>query len=677
MTLNRFPNGRARLPAMAAYSDERGASPKLHSSSRPRWPGGAFTAAFAVCLFLLIAGAKWAIFDQFGSPMPDWDQWDAEGSELLIPWFDQDHFVTHLFNPHNEHRVVVTKLHALGLALLNGQWDSRLEAVTNATLHALLGVTLWLASCRWTARPWRAPFFLLCAALFGLPIAWQNVLGGFHSQQYWLLGLSFAAIVTLPFARPWSSMWWVGAVAALLALGSMGSGLLASAVVLTVLAWRMGRREASFSSTWPTLTIAALAVGVGVVTRVAPAWHEKLKVTTLHDFVFSIVHSLQWPLREQDWAAGLMWAPWCLAAWRVVRTAPTETMDVLRSRAGETIVALGGWVLVQVFATAYARGAGADYPASRYMDTLAFGAFANALALVWLLSAPPRRSAGGVRIAVPRRHTALLSAIGMVWLLTLSIGVYNLLHDIVQHELRDARKYYTQAEGHMRRYLATNDGRQLAHGDIPFPSAEELIARLAHPRLRAMMPAPIRAPLTLSAAAGSTGFAANDARFADPEQPPRTGLSPETAPLDAAITWGSFGTGGTAAMGVWRSGPLMAALAGYLKFEVAGHVAPGSRGVSLQLRDASNDALLADVRPTRVPGNNWRAAYVRTPTQPFVIVAEDRDDNEWLAFSGPTEMGELSHWARQATRHGLLITYFAGGATVLLGIAALVTARQR
>ena len=40
-------------------------------------PSFLFRAACGLCLFLVIVAAKWATFDRFGSPMPDWDQWDA------------------------------------------------------------------------------------------------------------------------------------------------------------------------------------------------------------------------------------------------------------------------------------------------------------------------------------------------------------------------------------------------------------------------------------------------------------------------------------------------------------------------------------------------------------------------------------------------------------------------
>ena len=120
-----------------------------------------FTIAFAACLFAVVVGLKWATFDRFGSAMPDWDQWDAEALNLLAPWFEHDHFAAHLFQPHNEHRVVITKLQNLTLTLLNGQWDARLEAVANALLHGALAVALWLLGRRRFASFTHAPLWLL------------------------------------------------------------------------------------------------------------------------------------------------------------------------------------------------------------------------------------------------------------------------------------------------------------------------------------------------------------------------------------------------------------------------------------------------------------------------------------------------------------------------------------
>lgn len=620
--------------------------------------------AFTACLVLLVVGAKWATLDRFGSPMPDWDQWDAEAVELFIPWYENDHFTTHLFKPHNEHRVVLTKLQNLTLGVLNGQWDSRLEAGMNALLHAALAAGFWIVGRRWIAARWHALLFVVIAALFALPLAWQNVLGGFHSQQYWLLGLSFLAIVVMPFARTWSAAWWAGLISAILAIGSMGSGFLAAAVILVIVAWRLWTRESTLRHAWPTLLFTTAIVVFGFLTRHEVAWHAKLKATTAHDFFFSIIHSLQWPWRERNWAAAVLWIPWAMVVWRVAthRTASDEM------RPGQTIVGLGGWVLIQIVATAYARGAGADYPASRYMDTLAFGALVNALALGWLI--------GGGTQSLPW-HVARYS-VGLAWLATFGCGVHFLMSTIVRYELVDARKYYVKAEGHMSRYLGTNDPKALAFPDIPYPSAQELINRLARPSLRALMPLPIRTPLALVPAATTSTeiFRENDARGSDVEHPPREGLSPATPPLDATKTWGSFTPGGGAtATGEWRSAPLPPPRAAWLKFELAGHA--GLPGVALELRSAGTDELLATVAPTKVPGDTWRAAYVRTPREPFVVAARDADPARWLAFSGPTEMGALSYWAARTTKHGLLIVYLSSTATIALCAMAWWASRTR
>jgi len=634
-----------------------------------RW----ITAAFAACLFLLIVGGKWATFDRYGSAMPDWDQWDAEAVELLIPWFENENFLQHLVHPHNEHRVIMTKLQNLALVLLNGQWDSRLEAVTNALVHAALAVGFWLFGRRAVAGRWQPLLFLLLAALFGLPVAWQNVLGGFHSQQYWLAGLSFAAIVSVPFVRTGGLAWWGGVLAALLALGTMGSGFIAAAVVLVVLGCRWWRGDASLRATWPSWVVMAALVAVGLLTRVEVEWHRDLKAKSVHDFVFTIVHSLQWPWRGKHWAALVLWLPWAVVAWRVLfsprsgvsprrwvespGTNPqVETKPAAWGQAAPplAIFALGVWVLVQLAATAYARGAGADYPASRYMDTLTFGAAVNGLALGWLLS-----GAAGKPIARFGRY-----ALAGAWALTLGLGLYNLLAHTVRWELADAKKYYLKAESNMRRYLASNDPKELARPEIPFPSAEGLIERLARPSLRQLMAIPLRTPLPLAAAANQgPGFLENDARLDDSETPPQRGLSPATAPLDALITWGSYGPEGLKGQGTWTSQPLSSRFP-WLKFETAGDVGPPyNQPVSLALHDAATGEKLVDVFPSRRPRDTWRAAYVRTPARPFVVVATDRSPGGWVAFSGPVEMGAASYRAWQATKHGLLVVYLAGAAT--------------
>jgi hypothetical protein len=76
-----------------------------------------------------------------------------------------------------------------------------------------------------------------------------------------------------------------------------------------------------------------------------------------------------------------------------------------------------------------------------------------------------------------------------------------------------------------------------------------------------------------------------------------------------------------------------------------------------------------------MPGNTWRAAYVRTPRVPFVVAASDNLPAEWLAFSAPVEMSHASYLAWQATKHGLLILFVAFAATLAFAVACWTSSK--
>jgi hypothetical protein len=653
------------------------------------------SAALSVCLFAMVLGLNWATTAQFGSDMPDWDQWDAEGLFLFAPWFEHDHFVAHVFQPHNEHRVVLTKLQNFAVVRVGGQWDQRVECLFNALLHASIAVGMWSFGRRTVKGHWKASLFIVIAALYGLPLAWQNLLGGFHSQQYWLIALSLAAIAFLPFSRTWSRRWCAGIAAATIALGSMGSGFLAAAVVFGVVTLLMLRRETTWRAALPTLLIMAVLIAVGLATRVEVSYHESLKAKTAHDFIFSLLRSMEWPVRDHDWVGALMWAPWATLAIAALfrrrvdssKSTPEITVLVGSARYLElTIAALGGWVLVQLLATAYARGAGADYPASRYMDTLIFGAAVNAISLGWIMAKPQMDSVG-------RRHNAnnepfaqpmsrgssrwwrtAAYALALGWTAALILGGFSLLTTNLDDELPSTTGYYRSAEGHLLAYLATNDPAELAD-PIPYPTAESLIVRLAHPSLRQLMPASVRPSLAVqSDTASNSSFVPNFVSHRHLNTARRAGVSPGTPALGSRPTWGSFNEHGPANTGEWRSTPISSVLHGWLKFETAGDLR--EPGIRLELRDAATNDVLAAVVPDRVPGTTWRSAFVRAPARPFVIFASDQTANGWLAFSAPVEVSQLSYSARRIMKQGLLIAEVAIALALLIGATVFVERRS-
>jgi len=606
------------------------------------------------CLFALVLGARWAVVNRDGMDLPEWDQWDAEGLHLLAPWY-QGHFTLgELFLPHNEHRVVLTKLVNLGLTTANGQWDQRLETAVNSAIAALIAAAFFGWGTSFLTRRWHAPLFLLLAALYGLPFASENIINGFHSQQLFLVGLSFGAIAGT--AGNGRGTRWFGLSCMALALLTMASGFFAAAVVLGVLLLAGIRRERAWAALVPVIVIAAILVAAGCLTRVSVPYLESAKAHSFVAFASTFFQCAEWPAagEKNAWLSVLLWLPWCWLVWRVL----TGAGGPLRGP-GMVLSGLGAWVLLQLLATAYARGAGGNPPPSRYVDTLIVGAVVNALAIGWLFVFGGLDRAG-------RRAAA---AVALLWLAPFAAGCAVQLQSVFHDQLPEGRRYRHYCIENVRNYLATGDEAYLRHEEIPYPGTDGFLARLRTQPLRELLPASVRDPLPLTGS-GAGGFVRLDSRRGQDSRPqPRAGgsqqgLPPECPLLSNAVFWGSFDPAERTGAGVWESRPLPPPRAGWLKFEVAGY--PGESGSGIDLRDAATGRFLASVSPDRTPGNSWRSAYVRAPARPFIVAAHDDDPKEWVAFSQPVEMGTLSYLAWRCVKNGLLLAGLSAGAAFAL-----------
>ena len=272
--------------------------------------------ALACCLFILALGSRWALLAGYGTDLPEMDQWDAEGLALLQPAAQGQLHLASFLLPHNEHRIVLTRLVAFGLAQANGQWDQRLEAACNAVLPGALAVGLWLLGAPRLSGRWQVGYGAALAAVYALPLAWENILGGFDSQQFFLIGLAVAGIVWLPFAEPFRLRWWLGAASIVLSLGSMASGFFAAAIVAGLLTFQLERARRPLSSAVPGLMVCGGAIAIGVMSRVAVAGHESLKAQSVADFSHTLAKALGWPAFDFGWgyAGLLLFVPWALVA---------------------------------------------------------------------------------------------------------------------------------------------------------------------------------------------------------------------------------------------------------------------------------------------------------------------------------------------------------------------------
>lgn len=603
---------------------------------RSRFSEVLITTAITACLFFAVWGAKIAVVNYAGSDLPSWDQWDAEGKTIFVPYSRGELKWTDFFKPHNEHRIACSRALAFGLFVLNGQWDTRLECVANAALHALLAVAVFLFARSAFGRGWSTIWFFAAAIFIGLPVSWHNTIGGVHSQQYFLLLFSVLGIAGMLTGTPNSPLWWAGVVFVMLSLFSMASGLLAPlsiglAVLLTI------RLRKDWCQHWPTLTICCVLVAGGLYLNVTASGHESLKAASVGDFFICFWRSLQWPVLGFVWYPLLAWLPWLLLGLRVV-SKPGD------SKARDRILfCVGIWVLLQFGATAYSRGAGGPWPANRYLDTVALGILLNLLCLFLFFQRTKIRSiAFGV--------TMIVASINLI---LLGMGLSTHLKQTITTTLPFLSEILPKREINTRNYLLTGDRSHLDGKDIPHVNADTLIDCLNYPELRSILPESVRPPLPLMGASDpSTAFS-----------------SPGTTPIATSAihesTWDSYKTNSPKIAGTWISDTVPPATLPYWQFEFAG--TPDDNDLSARIVDQSSNTSRDLIVPGELKPDQWIEVHIPAPPPSAAsLQVTDSSEHGWVAFRGPVELGRFSYYAKLTARGGMEI------ASIFFGIGAII-----
>jgi hypothetical protein len=566
-----------------------------------------------LALLALIIGARFWLISGYGSALPIHDQWDAEGGSLFKPWLENTLRWSDLFSPHNEHRIVLSRLLALGLLQANGQWDALLEMTVNAVLCGLIGLGIAGSLLRTFGNEYRVPVLVSVTFWLALPYAHENTLWGFQSAFYFLLFFSFLAIWGLGFFPPYSRYWWVGAIGAVLACFSMASGFFAAGVVFALEAVRLFLKQRRFIEAAPTCFVALVVVAFGLCFQATFLPHDALKAGSAGIWLSVFARSLAWPYCAMPILVLVTYLPLALCTFLMV----TTNGPLSRSRA-EILFGIGIWVAIQAAAIAYARGENGNIPiASRYMDILGLGAVLNTLCVVALVRNIPWTG---------RRRIAAV-AFGAIWIAGSFGGAAGL--GLEKLSSGAGKEALLPMEENVRAYVATGDRKYLT-GDLPYPDANRLATLLDDPTIRKILPAIVRPalPITVRHETGAV-FVAN-------------GYPAEIANPPYEKTWGSYSQAGPEARGSMESESFRPELP-YLLFAVAGN----PRGASaLALRDVQTGKE-ARFKPDIRIGDNWWAGVVRVPGDHLRLIARDEGMEDWLAFREPRELGRLSYYTQQ------------------------------
>ncbi|HUR58413.1 MAG TPA: hypothetical protein VM029_11925 [Opitutaceae bacterium] len=582
--------------------------------------------ALAICLFLVIWGAKLYVIDQVGSDLPFWDQWAKEGEGIYPAYFERGELWRNVIKPHNEHRIAPTLLLNLGLVLAGGQWDARVQSMASGAVHAAVLIGLFLWTARRVSRGWAAATAVLLALIGGTPIAWENIVCGFQSQFYFLAGFSLLALGGLLGAPAFSLRWFGGAVAAFIAIVSMGSGFLCAAPIIVIALLRLVQGRGGWRDAVATLLVGIGVAALGVALHTTVPWHAGLHARTPTMLLRYALRCLAWPRPEYIWVGVVLWLPWGVLAVRWMRglfSAREPTTNPSESSDADFIIASGAWILAQIVAVSYARGAGAELPSSRYEDLFALGTALSFIALA---------------LSAPRWRRPVIW--GAAWLAMATAGVAVATRDAWQGPLQGKKTEHRLYEHNVQQFVLTDDFSALENQTIPFPLADWLARVLRLKTIQRILPVSVRAPVAIAGLGEPAAIAAPPL----PHRATRAMLRP----------------------GEWRSGPLPAGR-GWWKIETAGHL--GEPGALLALVALDDNRTLDSIAPSKLAGNTWRAAYVRAPAVPALLVARTDDAARWFAFSEPSEMSVLSYDSWQLARQGpwLALTGALAGLAIAFG----------
>ncbi len=575
---------------------------------------------WALSIFLLGMGMKLAMMHRCINSLPYFDQWEAEGEAIYVPYYEHALQITDFFTPQNEHRIVLTHVYDLLLLLLNKQWDSQLQMVCNAVIHcATIAGFAWLMAVLMGRRYWT--FIWPAAALAAMsPFGWENALWGFQSQFYFLLLFSLLTIWLLG-SDAYSRRWRWGIVAGIGALLSMASGLLAALAVATVLVLEVLKNSSQWRRHLPTLVICGLFALGGLLLENRD-FRELNMAHSLGDFFSCLGNNLSWPTGLRPWMAPLNLFPLLVLTWVYFRS-PEKDQPAERM-----ILGIGVWTILQSLATAVMRGAGGLPPAFRYMDTLCFLFIANFLSVALLI----------LKYRGSLRFPSVWYAVFVVWLVPCVASLWTLNERAWKDVIPHWANYQKTRVELTRAFLVKKDDNIFATAreiDRPWNFVPGLVFLLRTTDIPPILPACTRYPLKVVAKDNTpTVFIPGGSKLNEPDPPTEFCL-------------GSYSTNGAAGTGTFESAPMTGSLP-YLEIAVAGSL--GQSGLSLQLVELDTGKVF-DVKPSHEPGGEWRNVDVKAPTGKFKLVAQDNSSTGWFAFKEPRELGRLSFWAQKAVDH--------------------------
>lgn len=426
------------------------------------------TAAVALT-FLVAFVAHAAYVHMYGVDIPIWDEWGAEGYYFLKAWAE-GHLTLHAWiTPWNEHRIFFSRLVTLAtFELSRGTWSVLRTQYVNAAIYAAIPALLMRVVTRApVSRRGKLFVAVVILAMAVLPYAWENTLGAFQNQFYFMILALLAALFTAAsgtLSVPRSGALLLIAVAGIF---TMAPGVVTGAAAALVLVCRAWLGQVSWRRAVPLgALLLAITVAGYLTTPVLPGPHP-MKAQSLLEFVHVFVRAMAWPATSPHAGMVLCWIPATVGAWMLLRRRWATPADVV-------MLGLAAWTVVQAAGIALSRGHDLVVMTPRYLDVLAMGVVANA----WFATRLATHGAAGRLRHVPAFLFGLVVAQGFI------AAQPDTLRQMAQR-----RDQMFMQRTHIMAYLRTGVPAELEQPvpATPLPDAAQLHTVLDDPTIRRML----------------------------------------------------------------------------------------------------------------------------------------------------------------------------------------------
>lgn len=428
---------------------------------------------FYFLLVAVISIPRWYYVEKFALSFPFWDQWDAEGEDVIRPWVEGRFHLSNFWLAHNEHRVFPTRVLTLLCFKLTGLWSNIHEARLNILLATGIPVFLIglmraqkeLFGLRWLMFP-------VIIAQFILPFGWENILVGFQSQFFCLIFFA-ASGLALVAMKPESTSAFIGVVLlSILSILTMASGILLPITAGAVYVFHYFLYKTNDTRTWIfTLLLAVLAIlGYLLIPQVEA--HTKLHAANFQQFFEGFTRVVSWPSKLNRWMALPLWLPALLGIPVLIYRRQFGRFDLF-------MTACFGWTCLQALAISYGRGHELAQVTSRYSDLLTLGI----ISVSWF----------SVRLIAAFRDNLRIAFWALAIALTFYVTLYKMHKLRYQDDLTDMKNQHDLMVTQIRNvavYLKTQDPAALDKPlfQIPYPNKERLQQMLDLPAYRSVLP---------------------------------------------------------------------------------------------------------------------------------------------------------------------------------------------